>query len=132
MGQRAQCRRPDRRQHRPDGPQNDQTYGEQLQWSAIDDAAEETGRIELDLARRVTSLRTQAGSFAAEYTATGLVRSQVVDGEATEFAYTPGAALRRRIRMGAPPSAATTRPVTSWLSTMAVVGGRSTVTVMGG
>jgi RHS repeat-associated protein len=75
----------------PTGGAAYQTYGEQVQWSEITDAAGATSRIEMDLARRVTSLRTEAGEFAAAYAATGLVRSHTTEsGTTREFSYTPG------------------------------------------
>ena len=80
----------------PTGRETMQTYGELVQWSEITDAAAETSRLEMDLARRVTSLRTDHGEVEATYAATGLVRSETAsDGRTREYAYTSGGRLAK-------------------------------------
>ena len=68
----------------PTGSESFQTYGELVQWSEITDAAGATSRLEMDLARRVTSLKTQAGDAEATYAASGLVRSETTPDGTTQ------------------------------------------------
>ena len=80
----------------PTGRESIQTYGELVQWSEIADAAAATSRLEMDLARRVTSLKTQAGTATATYAESGLVRSETgPDGSTKDYEYTSGGRLAK-------------------------------------